>query len=198
MLFQPIVCYNRDKPILVYNKYGELMNKRSPFLVLTLLSILLLVFLIVFAGNTAIEISQAQAVIESARAAKSAAEAAKISAGGLAVVSTIQAVILAVIPIAAVVIMGMFIYLTMEKRRRDAQLASWLAVSQSRRWAPGPNAGFRKANSPTLPLSHTGDTLTQLIQLLLLQQVGQMPRSLPPSMPISSHAEADDELDLWG
>ncbi|HNT23396.1 MAG TPA: hypothetical protein PKM21_03465 [Anaerolineales bacterium] len=158
------------------------------------------VYLIVQAGDAATEIAESMAAIEAARAAQDASEAAQIASRGLSTVSTIQSLILFVIVVAAIVLIGLVIYLVLERRTQNAQIATLLAASQKPRWAPGPNAGFRKLGETETPQLPSGDVTQQLMQLFLMQQLGhlvdgQQHPMLPPPQPAQETADDDD---LWG
>ena len=170
---------------------------------LPLIAVLLLGagYLLIRAGDSAAEISQAQAAIEAARAAQSAAEAAQIASQGLSTVSTIQAIILLAIVGAVIGLIATVIYLLWDRRTRNIQLNDLLA-SRKRRWMPGPNAGYRELDP--IPAKHqlpNGDVTQQLVQVLLLQQLGQLTGSQSTKsslqLPAGNANEADGDDDLW-
>ena len=117
----------------------------------------------------------------------------------------IQSLVLATIVVAALALVGLAIYLVLERRAQAAQITTLLALSQSgkRRWAPGPNANFHKLDAPTDAAIQLGggDVTQQLMQMVLLQQLGRLTSGqqypmLPPPQP--AHYEAVEDDDLWG
>lgn len=175
------------------------MKKTS--LSLPLIAVLLLGagYLFLRAGDSAAEISQAQAAIEAARAAQSAAEAAQIASQGLSTVSTIQALILFAIVGAVIGLVATVIYLLWDRHARNAQI---FAMPQKRRWMPGPNAGYRQLDPSSAKLQLTGSDITQqMVQVLLLQQLGQLnglqPHQSSPQLPANNANEAETDDDLW-
>ncbi len=161
------------------------------------------VYLAVQAGDAAAEIAESMAAIEAARAAQDASEAAQIASRGLSTVSTIQAAILFLIVSAMIALVGLVVYLVLERRSQSAQIATLLAASQKPRWAPGPNAGFRKLGEPETPQLPSGDVTQQMMQLFLMQQLGHMLGGqqhpmLPPAQTAQTTQVVDDDDDLWG
>ena len=159
-------------------------------------------YLLIRTGDAAVEISQAQAAIEAARAAQSAAEAAQIASQGLSIVSTIQALILFTIVGAVIGLVATVIYLLWDRRARNVQLNDILAASRKRRWMPGPNADYRELDPiPSAPKLSSGDITQQLVQVLLLQQLGQLTGSQPAKsslqLPAGNANEVDGDDDLW-
>ena len=157
-------------------------------------------YLLIRAGDAATEIAESLAAIEAARAAQDASKAAQIASRGLSTVSTIQAIILFLIVTAVIALVGLVIYLVLERRTQNAQIATLLATSQKPRWAPGPNAGYRKLGEAETPLLSGGDVTQQLVQVLLMQHLGnliggQQRLMLPPARPTQ---EPVDDDDLWG
>ena len=130
---------------------------------------------LLFAGkisDNATDIRQAQAAIEAARAAQGAAKAAEVAGRGLATVSSTLAFILGGIVFSALAIIGVTLYLRVREWGRGREGAG--------KWAPGPNAQFRRTDvekkyAPLPP----GDSINQLMQLLVLQQL----KNLTPQPP---------------
>jgi len=98
----------------------------------------------------------------------------------------IQSIVLAIIVIAAVILVGLAVYLVLEQRANKAQITT-LLDQQKRKWVPGPNAHFAKVGDvPALP---QGNLTEQMIQLLVAQQLGQLQS---PRAPMLSNQVAVD------
>ncbi len=126
---------------------------------------------------------------------------AQIASRGLSTVSTIQALILFGIVGAAIALVAIVTYLLWDRRTHNVQIATLLDASQKSRWAPGPNAGFRRLGEAETPQLAGGDVTQQLMQVLLMQQLGhliggQQYPMLPPAQPAQEPVEDGD--DLWG
>ena len=120
------------------------MKKLPVVLLFTALIVVGFGYIIVRTGDSATEIAESLATIETARAMQDAAEAAEIASRGLSTVSTIQAAILFLIVVAVLALAGTIVYLLLDRSARNAQLVALLDGQQRRQWVSGPNAGWKK------------------------------------------------------
>lgn len=143
-------------------------------MIILLLIVVILLILIVAAASiasSAATYNQAQAVVETARAAQ--ISAAGQTASSIAV--TILAVLLALVLIAATVAI---LYLVI-RMRRQAEQAPAIGAGPAK-WSPGPNAQFRRpADLPALPQQLDPQQL--ILAMLMANLVQQQPRRLPDS-----------------
>jgi HAMP domain-containing protein len=146
---------------------------------------LLLVVLLVAAFATrgpsenAVDIAQAQSVMEAAHAAQDAANAAQVAAQGISDVGRGQTLILLLLTVVVVVLLGLALYLVI---RRLIRIQSTFHQPTTGRWISEPNAHWRKTEEP--------DLYQQMLieqQLLLTQLLSQGHED---------DAEAHDLLDL--
>ena len=99
-------------------------------------------------SENAVDIAQAQSVIEAARAAQDASRAAQIAAqGSISDVGRGQTLILVLLTLLVVVILCITVYLVVRRLIR-IQLAYRKLTSG--KWISGPNAHWRKAEEPDL------------------------------------------------
>ena len=135
-------------------------------------------------SENAVDIAQAQSVIEAARAAQDAAQAAQIAAQGVSDVGRGQTLIVVLLTLIVVVLLSLIAYLVV---RRLIRLQQTMQPIPSGRWIGGPNAHWRKSEEPEL---YRQMLLEQ--QLLLAQLLSQ------------GHAETDQSdlselpTDWWG
>lgn len=98
-------------------------------------------------SENAVDIAQAQSVIEAARAAQDAAYAAQIAAQGISDVGRDQTLILVLLTLLLVVILGLAVYLVV---RRLVRIQRTFRQLSSGRWVSGPNAHWKKSEEPDL------------------------------------------------
>ena len=151
------------------------------------IAIVVLVLLAVAAcgpSDNAVEIAQAQSVIEAARAAQDAARAAQIASQGLSDVGRGQTLILILLTLVVIFLIGMAAYIVIQ---RQIWKHSQVQPRNTGRWMSGPNAHWKRVESP--------DPYQQLLlqQQMLLTQLLQ-----------GSQAETDEDdrpqlpSDWWG
>jgi hypothetical protein len=164
------------------------MKKFLPILLIFLALAVLAVLgadLLQYSDNAA-DIAQAQAAIEAARAAQ-------IAGAGLASVSTLLTVLVIVVVIFLLAEIGLVIWLALRQK---------LAAEAPKRWVSGPNAQYRQIE-PTQPSQKAlppGDPMQQLVQLMVLRELGRMNSdALPPAQqqPRLSAMVDDDEPIQW-
>jgi hypothetical protein len=133
----------------------------------TMSLLILLVVLLAACGpsENAVDIAQAQSVIEAARAAQDAAQAAQIAAQGVSDIGRGQTLILVMLTLIVVVILGLIAYFFVRRLIRVQQTFQQIP---SGRWIGGPNAHWRKSEEPDL---YRQMLLEQ--QLLLAQLLSQ-------------------------
>ena len=109
----------------------------------------LMVMILAACGPTenAVDIAQAQSVIEAARAAQDASRAAQIAAQGISDVGRGQTLILVLLTLLVVVILSLAVYLFVRQLIRIQHAYRKL---QSGKWISGPNAHWRKTEEPDL------------------------------------------------
>ena len=157
--------------------------KKIGFFIALVLSVLLVVAACGPSDN-AVEIAQAQSVIEAARAAQDAARAAQIASHGLSDVGRGQTLILILLTLVGILLIGMAAYIVIQRqiwKHRQVQ------PRNTGRWMSGPNAHWKRVESP--------DPYQQLLlqQQMLLTQLLQQ-----------SQAETEEEdqpqlpSDWWG
>jgi hypothetical protein len=148
----------------------------------------IILFLLVLAAcgpsDNAVEIAQAQSVIEAARAAQDAARAAQIASQGLSDVGRGQTLILVLLTLVLVILVGLAAYVVIQR-----QLWKHNHVQQkgAGRWMSGPNARWKRVDNP------------DPYQQLLLQQQMLLTQLLQQSQ---AETEEDDRPQLpagwWG
>ena len=107
--------------------------------------LLLLVLTACGPSDNAVDIAQAQSIIEAARAAQDAAQAAQIASQGLSDVGLGQTLTLVLLILALVILVGLVVYVAIQRQiwkhnRAQPKLAG--------RWISGPNAHWRRVASP--------------------------------------------------
>lgn len=115
-------------------------------------------------SDNAVEIAQAQSVIEAARAAQDAARAAQIASQGLSDVGRGQTLILVLMTLVVVLLIGMAAYIVIQ---RQIWKHSQVQPKHSGRWMSGPNAHWKQVEG--------SDPYQQLLlqQQILLTQILQ-------------------------
>lgn len=98
-------------------------------------------------SENAVDIAQAQSVIEAARAAQDASRAAQIAAQGISDVGRGQTLILVLLTLLVVVILCLAVYLVV---RRLILIQHAYRKLTTGKWISGPNAHWRKAEEPDL------------------------------------------------
>ena len=151
------------------------------------ITLVLLILLIVAAcgpSDNAVEIAQAQSVIEAARAAQDAARAAQIASQGLSDVGRGQTLILILLTLVVILLIGMGAYIVIQ---RQIWKHSQIQPSNTGRWMSGPNAHWKRVEGP------------DPYQQLLLQQQMLLTQLLQGSQ---AETEEDDRPQLpaswWG
>jgi uncharacterized protein HemX len=114
-------------------------------------------------SDNAVEIAQAQSVIEAARAAQDAARAAQIASKGLSDVGRGQTLILVLLTLVVVLLIGLAAYIVIQ---RQIWNYSQVQPKNAGRWLSGPNAHWKQSNSPDpyQLLLQQQMLLTQLLQ----------------------------------
>jgi uncharacterized protein HemX len=157
--------------------------KKIAFFIALVLSVLLVVAAFRPSDN-AVEIAQAQSVIEAARAAQDASRAAQIASQGLSDVGRGQTLILVLLTLVVVLLIGMAAYIVIQ---RQIWKHSQSQPKNAGRWMSGPNAHWKRVEG--------SDPYQQLLlqQQMLLTQLLQ-----------ESQAETDEDhrpqlpSDWWG
>ncbi len=129
--------------------------------------------------ENAVDIAQAQSVIEAARAAQDASRAAQIAAQGVSDVGRGQTLILLLVTLIVVVLLGLAAYLVIRRLIRIQRVYRKLT---SGKWISGPNAHWRKSEEP------------DLYQQMLIEQQWLLTQLL--SQGHEDVAESHDLLDL--
>jgi hypothetical protein len=138
--------------------------KKIGFFIALVLSVLMVVAAS-RASDNAVEIAQAQSVIEAARAAQDAARAAQIASQGLSDVGRGQTLILVLMTLVVVLLIGLAAYIVIQ---RQIWKHSQVQPKHSGRWMSGPNAHWKRVDGP--------DPYQQLLlqqQMLLTQLLQQ-------------------------
>jgi len=142
--------------------------------IVIIIALVVLVFLAAVAcgpSDNAVDIAQAQSVIEAARAAQDAARAAQIASQGLSDVGRGQTLILVLLTFVVVLLIGLAAYIILQRQfRRHNQIQS----KNTSRWLSGPNAQWKRVNAP--------DPYQQLLlqqQLLITQLLQQSQEETP-------------------
>lgn len=137
--------------------------KKIGFFIALVLSVLL-VLVACGPSDNAVEIAQAQSVIEAARAAQDAAQAAQIASQGLSDVGRGQTLILVLLTLLVVLLIGLAAYVVLQR-----QIWKYNQIQPKPtggRWISGPNAGWRRIENPDpyQLLLQQQMLLTQLLQ----------------------------------
>jgi hypothetical protein len=135
-------------------------------------------------SDNAVDIAQAQSIIEAARAAQDAAQAAQIASQGLSDVGRGQTLILVLLTLVLVVLVGMVVYIAIQRQIRKQDRAQ---PKIARHWISGPNAHWRRIDNP--------DPYEQLLlqqQMLLTQLLQQSQENAAED----DHPQLPDEW--WG
>ncbi len=99
-----------------------------------------------------VDITQAQSVIEAARAAQDASRAAQIAAEGVSDVGRGQTLILLLVTLIFISLLILAVYLVVRRLIRLQRIYRQFASGRisSGRWISGPNAHWRKSEEPDL------------------------------------------------
>lgn len=144
-----------------------------------------LVLLVLFAvaacvpSDNAVEIAQAQSVIEAARAAQDAARAAQIASQGLSDVGRGQTLILILLTLMVALLIGMAAYIVIQ---RQFWKHSQVLPKNNGRWMSGPNAHWKRMDGSDpyqQLLLHQQMLLTRLLQ----QSQAEAPEDDQPQLP---------------
>ncbi len=155
--------------------------------IVVFITLILLVLLVVAAcgqSGNAVDITQAQSIIEAARAAQDAARATQIASQGLSDVGRGQTLILVLLTLGLVILVGLAVYVVIQRQIWKHNQAQ---SKNTRRWMSGPNAHWRQVDS------------TDPYQQLLLQQQMLLIQLLKQSQ---TETQDDDQPQLptgwWG
>jgi hypothetical protein len=125
-------------------------------------------------SDNAVQIEQAQAVIQAARAAQDSAQAAQIASAGLGATALVNSLILLLLAITLLLVAAGGLYYLIVIRRQQLQAKP--------SWPPGPNARWGKVGEPRQPRL-PAPTPQDLINLMLYQQLvekGMLHLPAPP------------------
>ena len=151
--------------------------------IITLVLLVLLVFVAFRPSDNAVEIARAQSVIEAARAAQDAARAAQIASQGLSDVGRGQTLILVLLTLVLIILACLAAYIVIQRQLKHYQVQH----KGASRWMSGPNAHWKRIDSP------------DPYQQLLLQQQMLLTQLLQQSQ---AEIEEDDRPQLpdgwWG
>ncbi|MEN4011393.1 MAG: hypothetical protein ROW48_05125 [Bellilinea sp.] len=153
------------------------MKKIAIFL--TLIALVLLAAAAYGPSDNAVEIAQAQSVIEAARAAQDAARAAQIASQGLSDVGRGQTLILVLLTLVVVLLIGMAAYIVIQ---RQIWMRNQFQSRSIGRWMHGPNAQWKRVDAPD---PHQQLLLQQqmLLAQLLQQNQVESEEDDPPQLP---------------
>lgn len=141
--------------------------KKIGFFIALVLSVLLVIAACGPSDN-AVEIAQAQGVIEAARAAQDAARAAQIASQGLSDMGRGQTLILILLTLVVILLIGVAAYIIIQ---RQIWKHSQVQPRNTGRWMSGPNAHWKRVEG--------SDPYQQLLlqQQILLTQLLQESRT---------------------
>lgn len=130
-------------------------------------------------SDNAVDIAQAQSIIEAARAAQDAARAAQIASQGLSDVGRGQTLILVLLTLVLVVLVGLAVYVVIQRQmwkhnRVQPKIAG--------RLMSGPNAHWRRVDSPD-PYQQLLIQQQMLLTQLLQQSQGNTEDDDQPQLP---------------
>jgi len=159
---------------------------KSPVLIFVVMIAFALLAYTVFMYSTSasVDIAQAQAQIETAKAAQEAARAAQITGSGLAGSSVLMTLILFLVVLNVTMVIGFMLYI----RLRPLQQAQVSVHKPAGKWLPGPNAHWGRIGDNQRPQIEAGEqqaiSTDEMIKLLLVRQLGgntgqDAPLSLP-------------------
>jgi len=158
---------------------------KSPVLIfVVMIAFALLAYTVfMYATSASVDIAQAQAQIETAKAAQEAARAAQITGSGLAGSSVLMTLILFLVVLNVTMVIGFMLYV----RLRPLQQAQVSVHKPAGKWLPGPNAHWGKIGDNQRPQIEAGEqsmSTDDMIKLLLVRQLGgnggqDAPLSLP-------------------
>jgi uncharacterized membrane protein len=131
-------------------------------------------------SENAVEIAQAQGVIEAARAAQDAARAAQIASQGLGDVGRGQTLILILLTLMVVLLIGIAAYIVIQ---RQIWKRSQFQSKNTGRWIGGPNAHWKRMGSPD-PYQQLLLQQQMLLTQLLQQSQAETQDDDPPQLPI--------------
>jgi len=147
------------------------------------IAIVLLVLLAAAAcgpSDNAVEIAQAQSVIEAARAAQDAAQAAQIASQGLSDVGRGQTLILVLLTLLVVLLIGLAVYIVLQ---RQIWKRSQFQLKNTGRWMSGPNAHWKRVDAPD-PYQQLLLQQQMLVTQLLQQSQAEAPEDDQPQLPV--------------
>jgi uncharacterized membrane protein len=147
------------------------------------ITLVLLVFLAAAAygpSDNAVEIAQAQSVIEAARAAQDAARAAQIASQGLSDVGRGQTLILVLLTLVVLLLIGMAVYIIIQ---RQIWKHSHVQPKTTGRWIGGPNAHWKRMVGSD-PYQQVLLQQQMLLTQLLQQSQAETQDDDPPQLPI--------------
>lgn len=130
-------------------------------------------------GDNAVEIAQAQSVIEAARAAQDAARAAQIASQGLSDVGRGQTLILVLLTLVVVLLTGLAVYIVLQ---RQIWKHSQVQPRNTGRWMSGPNAHWKRVEGPD-PYQQLLLQQQMLLTQLLQESQAETQDDDPPQLP---------------
>jgi len=131
-------------------------------------------------SDNAVEIAQAQSVIEAARAAQDAARAAQIASQGLSDVGRGQTLILVLLTMVVILLIGLAAYIVLQ---RQIWKHSQIRSKNSSRWMSGPNAQWKRTDGAD-PYQQLLLQQQMLLTQLLQQSQAEAPEDDQPQLPI--------------
>lgn len=146
------------------------------------IAIVVLVLLAVAAcepSDNAVEIAQAQSVIEAARAAQDAARAAQVASQGLSDVGRGQTLILVLLTLVVVLLTGLAVYMVIQ---RQFWKRSQFQPKATGRWIGGPNAHWKRMDGSD-PYQQLLLQQQMLLTQLLQQSQAESQDDDPPQLP---------------
>ena len=130
-------------------------------------------------SDNAVDIAQAQSVIEAARAAQDATRAAQIASQGLSDVGRGQTLILVLLTLVVVLLIGMAAYIVIHRQIwRRSQFQS----KNTGRWIGGPNAHWKRMDGSD-PYQQLLLQQQMLLTRLLQQSQIETPEDDQPQLP---------------
>lgn len=130
-------------------------------------------------SDNAVEIAQAQSVIEAARAAQDAARAAQIASQGLSDVGRGQTLILVLLTLLVVLLIGLAVYIVLQ---RQIWKHNQVQSKNTGRWIGGPNAQWKRMDSSD-PYQQLLLQQQMLLTQLLQQSQVEAPEDDQPQLP---------------
>jgi len=162
--------------------------------------------------SSANDIARSIADIEQARAFREAAAAnhAAVNAlGAVTILDRVQGILMILMIIALIVMVGYIYYMNLQIRQMREDQNNGAPALSSGKWAPGPNAGWRKvseaAGKPTLPQVTIQDSLALMAITMMSntmnpgrqQPINAQQNLLPPQHPTAYEQGIDNTQSDW-